>query len=108
MSTMLREEDEMLTRREAAELLGVHQNTVRGWEQTGRVTTEKAPNGMVMILRADIDRIAAERKETALSDRAKLAICEARLESEMVARQELERRYDALLQQVIKIAGGKG
>lgn len=108
VSTMPGGESEMLTRREAADLLGVHQNTVRGWEQTGRVTTEKAPNGMVMIQRADIERIAAERTETALSDRAKLAICEARLETEITARQDLERRYDALLQQVIKIAGGKG
>lgn len=68
-----------MTRREAAELAGVHINTVRIWETTGRVEVHKGENGIVLIPRSQVEAVIETRRDLALEDKAKIAALEAEL-----------------------------
>lgn len=95
--------EDLITRREAAEIAGVHINTVRLWEQSGRVSAQKAPNGVVLIPRDEIERIAAERHDSAMGDRERVAALEAdnrRLQEEL---DRLRGQYQQLLDKVISL-----
>lgn len=98
--------EEYVTRREAAELAGVHLNTVRLWESTGRVSTVKAEgSGVVMIPRAQILEIIESRRSNHMDEAAKNAVLEA--ENKMLREELLERKrdYQQLLDRLIQIAG---
>lgn len=97
-----------VTRREAAELAGVHLNTIRLWESTGRVDTQKAENGVVMIPRRQIEEIVESRRESALDDKSRIAVLEA--ENRMLREELLERKRSEqqLLDRIIRIAGTEG
>jgi excisionase family DNA binding protein len=43
--------------REAASALGVHENTLRRWEQKGLIRAVKLPTGVRRFLREDIERL---------------------------------------------------
>ena len=60
MEALVVEAEEWITRREASEIADVHMNTIRLWEQSGRITTKKAGNGMVLIPRHEIEGRSAE------------------------------------------------
>lgn len=97
---------EYVTRREAAELAGVHINTVRLWERTGRVSTMKQDNGVVMIPRAEVDQIVEHRRESAMDDNARMAALEA---ENRVLREELEvvrGQFQQVLDRITQHASG--
>lgn len=71
--------ERFVTRREAAELAGVHINTVRIWETTGRVEVHKGENGIVLIPRSQVEAVIETRRDLALEDKAKIAALEAEL-----------------------------
>lgn len=101
------ETQDMITRREAAEIAGVHMNTVRLWEQSGRVTAEKAPNGVVLIPRVEIERIAAERHDNAQTEKERIAGLETEVR---MLREELERERSeraTLLARILEMTGGR-
>lgn len=47
---------------EAAELLGVSADTVRRWAEEGRLTAERTAGGQRTVARADVARLASERR----------------------------------------------
>jgi excisionase family DNA binding protein len=51
-----------LTRRQAGEYAGVHYNTIRLWEQAGKVQTERR-GSLVLVKKSDLDRIMDGRDE---------------------------------------------
>ena len=46
--------------REAARRLGVHENTLRRWEQTGLIRAVKLPTGVRRFRAEDVERLHAE------------------------------------------------
>jgi DNA-binding transcriptional MerR regulator len=98
------QEEELLTRREAAELAGVHINTIRLWERTGRVHPQKLPNGIVMIPRAEVESIISNRREGARTDAEHMAELEAEVRMLREEKAELSVRYEKLLDEVIRLA----
>lgn len=99
--------DELVTRREAAELAGVHINTIRLWESTHRVDTTKGEGGVVMIPRSQIEAIVESRRDIGQDDKARIAALES--ETRML-RDELEHtrgEYRLLLDRVLSLAGGE-
>lgn len=50
-------DDEDLTTTEAAALLRVHPDTVRGWAEEGRIKHWVTPGGQLRFRRSDIDEI---------------------------------------------------
>jgi excisionase family DNA binding protein len=46
--------------RHAAELLGVHENTLRRWEQKGLIRAVKLPTGIRRFRREDVERLRDE------------------------------------------------
>lgn len=96
---------ELITRREAAEMAGVHINTIRLWETTGRVETSKGDNGVVMIPRPQIEAIVESRRDSSMDDRARIAALEATLRASEAELERTRRQYDRLLERVIELAG---
>jgi molybdopterin-binding protein len=47
---------------EAAELLGVSADTLRRWAVAGRITTQRTAGGQRTVARAEVARLAAERR----------------------------------------------
>jgi diguanylate cyclase (GGDEF)-like protein/excisionase family DNA binding protein len=61
-----RRDDGLLTMTEAAELAGVHRNTIRAWCASGRLASVRAsPRGERRVRRADVERLIAARTERA-------------------------------------------
>ena len=51
---------------EAAQILGVSQNTLRAWAEDGKIPVHRNPaNGYRLFLRSDLDRFLREVKESA-------------------------------------------
>lgn len=49
--------------KEAAELLGVHQNTLRNWGRGGKIAEYRHPiNGYRLYRRSDLEALQAERR----------------------------------------------
>jgi DNA-binding transcriptional MerR regulator len=105
---MVTAEDQMITRREAAELAGVHINTVRLWESTGRVRTEKADNGVVLIPREDTERVIDTRHDATLSDKERIAALEVEVRMLREERDNALAERATLLARIIELAGGGG
>ena len=97
-------EDEV-TRREAAEMAGVHINTVRLWEQTGRVQIRKAENGVVMIPRDQIEGIIEQRRDSGMDDGARIASLETENRMLREERDQLREQYERLLEKIISLTG---
>jgi putative resolvase len=51
---------ELLGVREAARRLGVHENTLRRWEQTGLIRAVKLPTGVRRFRAEDVQRLYEE------------------------------------------------
>ena len=51
---------ELLGVREAARRLGVHENTLRRWEQTGLIRAVKLPTGVRRFREEDVEKLYAE------------------------------------------------
>jgi molybdopterin-binding protein len=51
---------------EAAEILGVSPDTVRRWTLSGRLPAERTPGGQRTVWRADVAKLAAERRRAGL------------------------------------------
>jgi len=54
---------EYLSTGEAAELLGVHPDTLRRWERAGRVKAVRTPTGQRRFKRADIEALLHDDDE---------------------------------------------
>jgi DNA-binding transcriptional MerR regulator len=91
-----------VTRREAAEMAGVHPNTIRLWESTGRVSAKKRADGVVLIPRAEIEEIITQRV-VPRTDAEKVAALEAENRELRRQNEELLERYDRLLQSVLDL-----
>lgn len=51
---------------EAAQILGVSQNTLRAWAEDGKIPVHRNPaNGYRLFLRSDLDRFLREVKKSA-------------------------------------------
>jgi excisionase family DNA binding protein len=50
----------LLSVRETAQLLGVHENTVRNWTNRGLLRAARLPSGVRRFQRAEVERIRAE------------------------------------------------
>lgn len=103
--------DGYVTRREAAELAGVHINTIRLWESTGRVDTEKAENGVIMIPRQQIEDIAEQRRDAGMDDAARIAALETEnrmlrelLEGKERELEDLKAQQSTMLDRIIQLA----
>lgn len=113
VATMTDVEEDLVPRREAARLAGVHVNTVRLWEDHGRVHVVKLDNGRVMIPRADVEAIVAERTTPSGDDLAlRLSACEAEnrlLRDQLdVTREDysrLQRQHEMLLDALVRSRG---
>jgi len=76
-----------ITRREAARRAGVHYNTIRHWEQTGRLRRSKRVGSRgAMINATDLERLAGGGRATAMDGGADVQRIQA-----------LERRFNDLL-----------
>jgi excisionase family DNA binding protein len=56
-------QDEFLTTSAAARVLGVASETVRYWENTGKLRAVKASGGIRLFAREEVDRMRREREE---------------------------------------------
>lgn len=103
----------LVTRREAARIAGVHYNTIRLWERSGRLQPEKQPNGDVMIDRRQLEAVMADRKEGDSSDDPRVHVYEAEIRLLTEERDRLlaelrsaNERYDKLVDRITDIATG--
>ena len=74
--------DGYITRREAAARAGVHENSIRNWEERGILKTREVPRGtqhIVLIEAESLDAHIRERQaaQTSMSDSDRLAMVEA-------------------------------
>ena len=99
--------EDLVTRREAAELAGVHINTIRLWETTGRVDTQKSASGVVMIPRTQIEAIVESRRDSRMDDQSRIAALEATLKATESELERTRNQYDRLLNRMIELAGGQ-
>lgn len=107
-------EEILLSRREAARVAGVHYNTVRLWEQSGRLTPHRQENGDVLISRSELDEVIEARKEeTGDGDNPRVAALETEVRLLTTERDRLvadlrsaQERYDKLVERVATIASG--
>lgn len=92
-----------VTRREAAAIAGVHYNTVRLWERTGRIRPRRATNGDVLIDARELEEVMRERGAGIPDDRSRIAALEAenRLLREQLAR--TSEQYERLLEKVLQL-----
>jgi DNA-binding transcriptional MerR regulator len=109
-----------VNREEAARLAGVHWNTIRLWERTGRLTPKREMQGdkaRVMIplsqLQVIIEERGAGRAASGLTQdqmtdlRSTIARLEAELESSRERLAELRNERDRLLSHVLDTEGGQ-
>ncbi len=103
----------LVTRREAARIAGVHYNTIRLWERSGRLTPRKLPNGDVMIDRGQLEAVLRDRKEGDTSDDPRVQVLEAEVKllseerDRLLAELEQARtRHDKLVDKITDIATG--
>ncbi len=68
---------ELMQVRAAARHLGVHENTVRRWEEAGLIRAIRLPSGIRRFRREDIEQLKATMYEHAGFDAAALAADEA-------------------------------
>ncbi len=61
---------ELMQVRAAARYLGVHENTVRRWEEAGLIRAIRLPSGVRRFRREDIERVRADMYEHAGFDQA--------------------------------------
>jgi excisionase family DNA binding protein len=54
--------------RRAADLLGVHENTLRRWEQKGLIKAVKLPTGVRRFRREDVERLRNEMWDEVIDD----------------------------------------
>lgn len=103
-----------VSRQEAARLAGVHVNTIRLWEESGRLHPQKLENGRVMIPMSELEAIVRERRSTDDDPGHRLVELEAEngiLRSENAflreAFERLQKEHGELLHTVIELARGK-
>lgn len=109
------EDEDLVTRREAARLARVSYNGIRGWERAGRVTTVRRMRGgveEVLIPRAQIEEIIRERVESAMGEDAREGNLEVEIRMLREDRDRLKadleaerRRYDLLLAKLLELTG---
>ena len=82
--------EELLRMREAAKTLGVHEQTIRNWDETGKIRTIRSPGGQRKIPRSEIERMMGEleRREVKLYARV----------STFAQKDDLERQIQRLKQ----------
>jgi excisionase family DNA binding protein len=54
-------EDDMLSISAAAQIIGVHVDTLRRWEEAGRIIVRRTPTGHRRYRRADVEAILEQR-----------------------------------------------
>ena len=103
-----------VSRQEAARLAGVHPNTIRLWEENGRLHPHKLENGRVMIPISELEAIVRERRSPEGDPEHRIAELEAengilRAENAFVkeAYTQLQKEHAELLSTVIELARGK-
>lgn len=109
------QEGRTVSRQEAARLAGVHVNTIRLWEEHGRVHPRKLENGRVMILLSELEAIVRERRAEMSDDPAQRVVeLEAengvlRAENVMLkeALDRVAKEHAELLSTVIELAKGR-
>lgn len=70
---------ELMQVRAAARHLGVHENTIRRWEEAGLIRAIRLPSGVRRFRREDIERLRAEMYEhVGFDDAARAADQETR------------------------------
>ena len=82
--------ESFLRMREAAETLGVHEQTIRNWDEAGKIRTIRSPGGQRKIPRSEIERMMGEleRREVKLYARV----------STFAQKDDLERQIQRLKQ----------
>lgn len=102
------QEERLVSRREAARIAGVHYNTIRLWERTGRLTPHKQGGGDVYISVSELEGVVSERVDQAGdSDEARVAALTAENKMLRDDLNRLEERYDRLLNTVLRLAGSE-
>jgi hypothetical protein len=104
-----------VSRQEAARLAGVHVNTIRLWEESGRVHPRKLENGRIMIPMSELEDVVKARRSAEAGDpEHRLIELEAEvgiLRSENAFLKEaytrLQQEHAELLSTVIDLARGK-
>ena len=82
--------EELLRMREAAKTLGVHEQTIRNWDEAGKIRTIRSPGGQRKVPRSEIERMMGEleRREVKLYARV----------STFAQKDDLERQIQLLRQ----------
>lgn len=62
---------------EAARIVGVVPATVRWWEKSGRLPAERTGDGTRLFKRADVERMARERRERSAAAETRAAVTAA-------------------------------
>lgn len=104
-----------VSRQEAARLAGVHVNTIRLWEENGRVHPQKLENGRIMIPMSELEDIVKARRTAEVGDpehrMIELEVENGILRSENTFLREaytrLQEEHAELLSTVIGLAKGK-
>ena len=110
-TTQTPDDDELLTRREAARLARVSYNGIRNWERLGRLTPIRVMNGrveMVMYRKSEVEAVIRERVENVMGEEigSEAKDVEVRLLREdrerLIAELEAERRrFERLLERIL-------
>eukprot|EP00122_Pirum_gemmata_P006061 Pgem_evm1s5539 len=82
--------------REARELLGITNQTLRRWSTTGKINTTKFPSGQFGYFRKDIDSILNEHGSYSEDERS--SICYARVSSRQ-QKDDLQRQINMFKQE---------
>lgn len=96
----------------AAELAGVHPQTLRAYEQKGLVTPQRTRGGTRMYSQADIERLALINELTAeginLAGVMRILDLESRLEASMAEAEDLHKRVRRLAERMHEMASREG
>ena len=105
--------DDLISRREAARVAGVHYNTIRLWEQTGRITPHKQDSGDVLVSRAELESVMVARKEDVGDDDPRVAALETEVRLLVAERdrlleqvEEASKRYERLVDKLAHTIDG--
>lgn len=100
-----------VSRQEAARLAGVHPNTIRLWEESGRVHPRKLENGRVMIPMSELEAVVKERRTPEGDPEHRIAELETEngiLKAELAflreAYTQIQKEHAELLSAVIELA----
>lgn len=106
---------ELVSRQEAARLAGVHVNTIRLWEDGGRLHPVKQENGRVMIPLSELEEVVKERQQHPEGEHDRLIAAEAevkalRSENELLRETltQLREEHGRLLDKVLSLTRGEG